>query len=171
MQGEAKLKPENLDPSIRPLNVTPVSDVFFSRACLYFELIVIYKASFLTRCCMLWVLSTRSLKRVLSGNRTTRSESPWCLCQSSIQYLIVLAYQAAKAVEAARKKKERGGAIGVPDTGIDDDDILALSAVSADLLLSKSISHAWPGNRRCKWPRLRRRCGTRCASCFEPLGE
>jgi hypothetical protein len=48
--------------------------------------------------------------------------------------------QAAKAAEAARKKKERGsGTISVPDAGIDDDDILALSAVRRKGLLLQGV--------------------------------
>ena len=50
------------------------------------------------------------------------------------------AEEEAEEMKAARKKKERGsGTISVPDAGIDDDDILALSAVRRKGLLLQGV--------------------------------
>ncbi len=98
------------------------------------------------------------------------------LHQFNSLFFSFLIFQAAKAAEAALKKKERGGGIGVPDVDVDDDDILALSAVSLRVLslrvlFAKACVTRALGNRRGEWPRVGRRCGARRTRRFESVGE
>ena len=66
-----------------------------------------------------------------------------CIIYHQFNSLFPFIFQAAKAADAARKKNERGGGIGVPDAGIDDDDILALSAVSPGVSFAKACVTCW----------------------------
>ena len=126
-------------------------------------------------------LSTRWLKRAQGASRSFRCSGMHHLHQFNSLLFLFLIFQAAKAAEAALKKKERGGGIGVPDVDVDDDDILALSAVSLRVLslrvlslrvlFAKACVTRALGNRRGERPRLGRRCGARSTRRFESVGE
>jgi hypothetical protein len=128
LQGEAKLKPDNIEPIARAANVTPVRGAVIEHERVK-HLTRVYLFRLVTLCSMLWGHSTNIMLHAvgpfdaLAQVRAKReqeyqvSSASCSVCFSCMSVAERTLLQAAKAAEASRKKQQQGGgAVRVPLT-------------------------------------------------------